>query len=126
MGFLWTLGLLAVLAIMSTILAKIDIRAGRSAYRLLETGIHMAVEPEADLEGARGQQKVRRGYISPYTKKLIGARQRWRCAVCKRTLGPDFHIDHILPLFKGGDNSMENLQALCPTDHTMKSAIERA
>ena len=106
-------------------ISKFDSNAGRKAYRLLENGINMAVVPEEDDVEPR-RHKVKREYISPYTKKLVASRQNWKCSVCKRLLGPDSHIDHIKPLFKGGDNSLETLQALCPTDHTMRSAIERA
>ena len=126
MSFLWSLGLLACLCILTTVLAKIDISAGRSAYRLLENGWNMAVGPEEEDEPKRpSQQKVKR-YVTPYTKKLVAARQQWRCATCKSILSADFHCDHKLALFKGGDNDLDNLQALCPTCHQLKSALERA
>lgn len=32
-----------------------------------------------------------------------------------------FHIDHILELSHGGKNSVDNLQALCPSCHAVKT-----
>jgi 5-methylcytosine-specific restriction endonuclease McrA len=40
--------------------------------------------------------------------------QRGRCAICKIKLGKDCHLDHIMPLIKGGAHEMKNLQYLCP------------
>ena len=40
---------------------------------------------------------------------------------CVRCGGDDFiEIDHIVPLAKGGDNSIENLQPLCINCNTKK------
>lgn len=34
-------------------------------------------------------------------------------------------MDHIVPLFNGGTNSLENMQAICPNGHALKSSLER-
>lgn len=49
--------------------------------------------------------------------------QRYKCAACQvdvRKTG--HHIDHIMPLSKGGGNGPCNLQILCPTCNMKKSA----
>ena len=81
---------------------------------------------------------VKRAYISPYTKKLIASRQRWRCAVCNRLLDASYEIDHIIPLHRaagahGGSSSdstlqsLENSQALCRSPcHIEKTARENS
>lgn len=47
-----------------------------------------------------------------------------RCAMCRKlTEYPSgFELDHRLALHKGGDNSDENLQVLCPECHEVKTA----
>lgn len=40
-----------------------------------------------------------------------------RCARCDCKLGPDFEADHIISLFLGGADEIENLEALCYACH---------
>lgn len=40
--------------------------------------------------------------------------QGGRCAICDIDCGADYHVDHIIPLSRGGSNWPENLQILCP------------
>jgi 5-methylcytosine-specific restriction endonuclease McrA len=47
--------------------------------------------------------------------------QNHKCAECKTSLGKEFHLDHIMPLFLGGSNDRSNLQMLCPTCNLKKS-----
>lgn len=63
-------------------------------------------------------RKMRRqkGVLSRNAPKLI------KCARCQMTTG--LHLDHITPLFKGGDNSAANLQWLCADHHREKTALE--
>lgn len=42
------------------------------------------------------------------------SRQRGLCFGCECQLGDVFHVDHIIPLSKGGSNFVGNLQLLCP------------
>jgi hypothetical protein len=41
-------------------------------------------------------------------------RQRGRCFWCHKTLSKGYHVDHVVPLCKGGTNSPENLVICCP------------
>lgn len=43
-----------------------------------------------------------------------------RCARCDCKLGPDFEADHIISLFLGGADAIENLEALCYDCHRTK------
>lgn len=47
--------------------------------------------------------------------------QDGKCAICSCEL-LEYHIDHKLPLSRGGSNWPENLQLLCPTDNVRKWA----
>lgn len=40
--------------------------------------------------------------------------QRNRCGYCRKKLGSDYHVDHIVALSNGGSNRPGNLQVLCP------------
>lgn len=52
----------------------------------------------------------------------IRALQRNRCAYCRQKLAASFHIDHIVPLAKGGHNGRSNIQLTCRTCNTRKGA----
>jgi len=52
-------------------------------------------------------------------RKLVLARDPI-CKHCKRV--PSVDVDHIVPRKDGGDNSMSNLQGLCKSCHSKKSA----
>jgi 5-methylcytosine-specific restriction endonuclease McrA len=43
----------------------------------------------------------------------IKAAQKGKCAYCKQQLGSLWHVDHIVPLSKGGSNKRSNLQIAC-------------
>ena len=38
---------------------------------------------------------------------------------------PATEVDHIVPVREGGENSLENLQALCASCHSRKTNLER-
>ena len=44
----------------------------------------------------------KRPYLSPIVKKQVAAAQKWRCASCGKLLDGAYEIDHILPIYKGG------------------------
>ena len=53
--------------------------------------------------------------------------QRGKCACCKKPLGDDYHVDHIMPLSLGGTNEDTNIQLLhskCNQQKHKKHPIE--
>lgn len=54
--------------------------------------------------------------------KCIFRAQKGRCAYCRVQLGKNYHIDHIMPLARGGSNYPNNIQLLCPRCNTAKHA----
>lgn len=59
----------------------------------------------------------------PYgTIPTIGKAQRWKCAICRVGVSAGYHVDHIVPLARGGAHEGRNLQLLCGTCNVRKSA----
>ncbi|KEZ78338.1 HNH endonuclease [Salinisphaera hydrothermalis C41B8] len=48
--------------------------------------------------------------------------QDWRCTYCGHHL-TSRHLDHVVPVSRGGTNNIENLQWLCPTCNLRKGTI---
>ena len=102
-----------------------------TAYRVLQHSHHLFEPDDQALEElpkvtVAARLPTRRPYITPLVKKRVAAKQKWRCASCKRLLDETYELDHIKPLFKGGTNLESNLQALCKRCHAMKSALEQS
>ena len=48
--------------------------------------------------------------------------QDWLCAYCEIPLFGEFHVDHMMPLSRGGSDGWENLAITCPMCNMRKSA----
>lgn len=59
-------------------------------------------------------------YTVKDVRKMYDA-QNGECVACKTSLLQGYHVDHIVPLSKGGDNWPTNLQLLCPPCNMRKS-----
>jgi 5-methylcytosine-specific restriction endonuclease McrA len=53
--------------------------------------------------------------------KMIYASQRGRCAACRKRVA-QYHVDHIVPLLRGGAHEKRNLQILCAHCNLTKHA----
>ena len=52
--------------------------------------------------------------IPPEVRKYVFERDRYQCQSCSKTkLETQLSIDHIIPLARGGQNDISNLQTLC-------------
>jgi len=49
-------------------------------------------------------------------------KQKGRCAACFKAFWMSYHIDHVMPLSKGGGNGITNIQLLCPPCNLSKGA----
>ena len=63
--------------------------------------------------------------VSERTKKEVAALANWKCQRCGELVNANYEIDHVIPLFRAGDNAVENLQCLCPDCHRTKTASDR-
>lgn len=66
-----------------------------------------------------------RSRVSPRKRYLVMTRDRRRCVICGRSAADDvvLHIDHIVPLAKGGTSDLDNLQVLCQDCNTGKGVL---
>ena len=70
------------------------------------------------------RKKKTKRYVGESLKKYVAAGQGWKCKDCIQILDASYEIDHIIPLYKGGNNDIKNLQALCRNCHGRKTLID--
>ena len=62
--------------------------------------------------------------VSETKKKFVASNQNWKCAHCSTQLPAWFEVDHKVRLDSGGDNHINNLEALCRNCHGKKTSME--
>ena len=67
--------------------------------------------------------KERAGKLSKDICQKLFAYQKGKCVACIRPLPDDYHIDHIMPLSRGGKNEDTNVQLLCGFCNSSKHAL---
>jgi 5-methylcytosine-specific restriction endonuclease McrA len=75
------------------------------------------------LTARRRAQK--RGSVGHYTAEQIQGllmAQKCRCANCCVSIRDSYHIDHVVPLARGGSNDIRNIQLLCRPCNLRKAA----
>lgn len=76
------------------------------------------------IEMNKNSESSSRG-ITDSVKRHILFHQDYKCAHCKTTLPPTHQFDHIIPYSISKNNSIINIQALCPNCHAVKTQRER-
>ena len=66
-----------------------------------------------------------RSKLNETKKKVVASSQQWTCRNCNKILDASYEIDHIIPLYKGGSNDLNNLQALCRNCHGQKTINDK-
>lgn len=87
--------------------------------------IWFSKHPEAQRiykQNRRAREMQGDGRLSEGIVEKLFVLQRGLCACCRKKLGDDFHLDHIVPLAKGGEHSDSNMQLLTPRCNTEKHA----
>ena len=68
--------------------------------------------------------KIKRKRISLEYKKIIYIRSGHRCQICGCDLSfEEMSVDHIIPLAKGGDDQLDNLQCACKICNSFKQDL---
>jgi 5-methylcytosine-specific restriction endonuclease McrA len=62
------------------------------------------------------------GLVSKNIIQKLKILQRGKCPCCKRSLGDNYHLDHIVPLSLGGKHEDSNLQLLMANCNQQKSS----
>lgn len=71
----------------------------------------------------RNNRRAAEGRVSKTEVDHIRAAQKAKCAICRVGLSKaGEHIDHIVPLSRGGANISANIQLLCPTCNYRKGS----
>lgn len=77
------------------------------------------------LSCARRRARILETQIKQITKEdilMLLIKQDWKCAISGEDLHNGFHIDHKIPLSKGGGHVIENIQLLSPKENLKKGA----
>ena len=66
--------------------------------------------------------------FNAHVKRKVAAQAGWVCECCQELLDETYEVDHRIPLWKGGPDTLENLRALhasCHRSKTLDEEIER-
>ena len=78
--------------------------------------------PDKVREWSGTRLKRKTGRLPKNTVKNKMMSQNNQCIYCKCDISLKFHVDHIMPLSKGGKHEPQNIQILCPSCNVRKSA----
>ena len=77
------------------------------------------------LYGANRRARIKGsgGQITAEQIAALYAKQRGRCAACRKALKGQYQLDHVMPLALGGEHTIENAQILCSRCNQSKHAM---
>lgn len=78
----------------------------------------------AHARNRKARLKAAQGSHTAAEIAALRQRQRGRCANCKTSLAGGCHVDHVVPLARGGSNWIKNIQLLCPPCNLSKKALD--
>lgn len=97
---------------------KRQIESGKSRERNKK---YRKENPEKVREWTAKRKNAKIGRLPKGTIKSKKEIQNNKCVYCKTDISITFHVDHIIPLAKGGTHEPNNIQILCPTCNLRKS-----
>ena len=108
---------------------RVFFHAGMSNTCKACTTVANRVYREANPEVRRAVYNNRRARVNAAEGSFTAAdvrgkllRQNNSCYWCGTVLGAGFHVDHVIPLSKGGTNGPENIVCACPSCNLSKGA----
>ena len=79
---------------------------------------------EGSVQKPEVKKKKPRKQFGARVRNMIASNQEWKCYICSKSLPPDYHLDHKVPLVEGGADQPYNLGACCVTCHSRKTYME--
>jgi 5-methylcytosine-specific restriction endonuclease McrA len=93
--------------------------SGAEAAQLRE---YRKANPHKTREWAQNRKYRKSGRLEYGTIPRLMEAQRGRCAYCGCDIRSAYHVDHVVPLSKGGTHEAHNVQLLCASCNLHKSA----
>lgn len=97
-------------------------RSKESGALLRSIRKYRAAHPEKVREWNQTRNGRKIGRLPRGTIPGLFAKQKGRCAVCRARLVKSYHVDHIMPLARGGAHETANIQLLCAHCNCTKNA----
>lgn len=77
-----------------------------------------------DIEADKPKEKQKREKYTVEERKIFYDKSNGHCQLCGRKISLDsMTLDHVIPLSKGGKDTMENIQSACSICNRMKTDI---
>jgi 5-methylcytosine-specific restriction endonuclease McrA len=73
-------------------------------------------------QNRRAKERENGGDLSPGLENKLFELQKGKCACCRKPLGGNFQLDHIMPIALGGKNEDSNIQLLTSRCNKQKHA----
>ena len=105
---------------------------GRNSYRdeqlflfdQVQSTYHEAERIEEQRKQVAEQRRKERAKMTPSLRYEVLRRDHFRCQICgaEQSDGVKLHVDHIIPIAKGGKTELSNLRTLCDLCNIGKGA----
>jgi 5-methylcytosine-specific restriction endonuclease McrA len=104
-------------------------RATNAKYRSANKGlinerrkVKRLLDPSLE-RNKSAKRRAAKGILPKDIVKRLLVLQQWKCRCCGESLESGYHLDHIIPLSRGGTNSKENVQLLLPKCNQQKYTL---